>query len=520
MKAFVNGNVYLSFSPVRKGEAFLVANGRVLKTGSSGGIKELAERLGAELIDLEGKTVMPGFIDSHLHMEELGMALLTLDLRGVRSIEELKERLRDYAEKTEGWIIGHGWDQELFREKRWPNRFDLDEVVSDRPVILSRVCLHAAVLNTRAMELTGLLEAEVPGVVRENGKATGVVKEEAFELARERFKESLTVEDYKRFILTAQEHLLSLGVTAVGTMSVEEKVIRALSELEAEGRLKLRVFAYLDPGKRGKEFFEDTSILECLEKLGVRSGFGRRRLRIAGIKVLADGSLGARTAWLSEPYSDAETSGYPNVSREKLEEVASRTDRAGLQMAIHGIGDRAIDMILDVYSLLGLGHRLEHASVIRPDQIKRLSELGVLVSVQPHFVVTDWWAVERVGEERVRWVYPFRSMLKAGIILGFGTDAPVEPADPWETVVAAVLRPGKLGELTPGERLSVEEALKAYTLGSAALLGDEELGALCEGKMADFIVLSQDPLKVEPEKLEEIKVEETWISGERVFRAG
>jgi len=430
------------------------------------------------------------------------------------------------------WILGHGWDQELFEEKRWPTRWDLDEVVSDRPVMLSRVCLHAAVLNTKAIEITGLLNADLPGIVRdERGKPTGVVKEGAFEAARAKFLESLTVEDYERFLLDAMRFAASQGVTAVGFVSCDEKALKALIRLWERGELVIRVRVYLNPGKRrgAGGMYDGREILEALRALGIRRGFGDEMLRINGIKILADGSLGARTAWLSKPYSDdPSTSGYPNIDEETLREIAAEAHEAGLQLAIHGIGDRAIDMILRVYEELGdvgrLRHRVEHASILREDQIEKVAKLGVVASVQPHFVITDWWAKSRVGEERVKWVYPFKSMLRKGVSIGLGTDSPVEPLNPWETVYAAVTRGKYEGvpyyEDTKHECLTLEEALHAYTAGSAyILLEEDEMGSLEVGKLADFVVVDRDPFEAREDELRKIKVLETYIGGKRVFPA-
>ena len=518
-KAFINGNVYVSFRPPVRVEAFLVVNGRVAKTGSTREVLKAAEQLGAEVVDLGGKTVLPGFIDAHMHLDELGEYLGMLDLRGVRSIRELKEKLRKFAEEKEGWIRGHGWDQELFKEKRWPTRHDLDEVVSDRPVLLSRVCLHAAVLNTKALEETGLIDWDSEDVIGdENGEPTGVVKEEAFTHAVRKFNEMISEEEYAKSILRAAEYALSKGVTGVGFVSVGERALRALSRLDAEGKLKVRVKAYLNPG-------ENLETLESLKRLGIKNGFGGKRLKIGGIKVLADGSLGARTAWLSSHYSDAETRGHPNVTKEWLELVAREAHEAGLQMAVHAIGDATLDMVLDVYESLGdikrAGHRIEHASLMRPDQIERAKRLGVRLAIQPHFVITDWWVVERVGTERAKWAYPFRSIAKAGIPFGLSTDSPVEPLDPWETVYAAVTR-GKyenvpLAALTADEALTLEEALHAYTAGSAEVLMEDDLGTLKEGKLADFIVVGEDPFEVNEDRLKGIEVLETYIGGEKVW---
>ncbi|WP_370456636.1 amidohydrolase [Thermococcus sp. MAR1] len=521
-RAFINGNVYVSFRPVKRVEAFLVVGGRVAMLGSTEEILKAAEVLNAEIIDLDGGTVLPAFIDSHMHLDELGEYLNMLDLRGVRSIEELKRKLRDFAKKKDGWLRGHGWDQELFKENRWPTRHDLDEVVSDRPVMLSRVCLHAAVLNTKALEETGLIDWDSEDVLRdENGEPTGIVKEEAFSFAVRKFDERVGEDEYRGYLLRASEYVLSKGITTVGFVSVGERALKVLGYLDAEGQLRLRVKVYLKPE-------ENLDVLEVLKKLGIRRGFGGRRLKIGGIKVLADGSLGARTAWLSSPYNDAETRGYPNVGKEWLEGVAWETHEMGLQLAVHSIGDATMDMVLDVYEALGdverAGHRIEHASLMRPDQIERAKRLGVRLALQPHFVITDWWVLERVGKERSKWVYPFKSISKAGIPFGLSTDSPVEPLDPWETVYAAVTR-GKyegipLADLTPDEALTLEEALHAYTAGSAGVLMEEDLGSLEEGKLADFIIVSDDPFEVDEKELRGIKVLETYIEGERVFKAG
>ncbi len=382
-------------------------------------------------MDLKGRVVMPGFIDAHAHLDSIGINLATLDLRGVSSIEELKSRLKDYVKSVKArWIIGRGWDQELFRERRWPNRFDIDDVVSDRPVLLVRVCGHAAVLNTRAMELTGLLNAVVRDVVRDGGvgNATGVIVERALDRVEELVRDSYTLGDYGEFMMNAMRYAASLGVTTVGFVSVDLKSLQSLIMLERElGRLPIRVRAYLNPSDHGID------VIELLRQLGIRAGFGSQYLRINGIKVIADGSLGARTAWLSKPYNDDPgNSGRPNYGFDELMSIARRSGEAGLQLAIHGIGgDKMVETILDIYSRLGnaqvLRHRIEHVSVLREDLVRRIRELGIALAVQPHFVITDWWVVNRVGADRARYVYPFKTLIDNGVMLGFSTDAPVEP---------------------------------------------------------------------------------------------
>lgn len=519
--ALINGKIYLSYDPLKTSESLVIAGGRVVFAGNNSNTLVISELLGCDLIDLEGKVVLPGFVDAHVHLDGIGMYLNTVDLRGVRSIEELKDRIRRSVSNAASWVFGHGWDQELFIEGRWPTRWDLDEVVSDRPVLLTRVCGHAAVLNTRAMEITGLISSGSPHVLRnERGEATGVVKEEALETARKKFRESLTLEDHKKFLEDAIKYVASHGVTTVGFMSVNDVSLRVLEELRSEGKLLVRVRAYLNPG-------EDNEILSILKKLGIRSGFGDDYLKICGIKIFADGSLGARTAWLTEPYNDApNTCGSQLVERKILEKLAYEIHDAGLQLAVHAIGDAAIDLVLQTYSriqdLRKFRHRIEHASVVRPDQVSKIRELGIPLVVQPHFIITDWWVLKRLGESRATWVYPFKTLISSGISLGISTDSPVEPLNPWETVYAAVTRGEyedvELSKHTPHERLSLTEVLHSYTRGSAYTLGEEgNIGTLEIGKFADFIIVDRDPYAVDEKTLREIKVLATYVGGMKVY---
>ena len=242
--AIINGRIYKSFKPKETVSALVSVNGRIIYTGDNDKALKIAEAINADVIDLNGKVVLPGFIDSHVHLDELGIYLNSLDLRGVKSIDDLKRRLRKFADKTKmDWIIGYGWDQELL--KRYPTRWDLDEVVDDRPILLSRFCLHAGVLNTKDMEICYLLDSESPYVMRNEKGATGVVVEDAYTVAVNKFKESLRPEDYEKFIESAVKYVLSHGITAVGFVSCNGKSFRALEMLRAKGKLKLRVFVYL-----------------------------------------------------------------------------------------------------------------------------------------------------------------------------------------------------------------------------------------------------------------------------------
>ncbi|MFA4646822.1 amidohydrolase [Pyrococcus kukulkanii] len=475
MRALVNGVIYVSFNPVKRVSGLVIANDRVVFAGEGEVARKIAEMADGEVVDLKGKFVMPAFFDSHLHLDELGMSLEMVDLRGVKSIEELVNKLRSSKAKI---IFGFGWDQDELG--RWPTRDDLDGI--DRPVFIYRKCFHVAVANSKMLELLNLKPSE------DFDESTGLIKEKALEEARKVINEKvLSVDDYAHYILRAQDHLLNLGVHSVDFMSVNEKALKALFELERERKLRLNVFAYLNP-----------ELLDKLESLGLGK-FEGRRLVIAGVKLFTDGSLGARTALLSEPYSDdPSTSGQLVADKNYLVSVIERAKSLGLDVAIHAIGDKALDVALDAFEETEFAGRIEHASVVRDDQLERIKDLGIRLSVQPHFIISDWWVVERVGEERAKWVYRFKTLSKYAE-LGFSTDAPIEPADPWLTVDAAVNRGKskvKLYELTKGEALSMDEALHFYTYGSASVSLARDIGKLEPGFKAEYIVLDRDPLKL------------------------
>lgn len=521
--AVVNGRIYVSFNPLRVVDGLLALNGKVVYIGSSNFVKEIAGKLNVPLLNLAGRVVLPGFVDSHLHIDSLGLSLVTLDLRGVRSIGELKKKLKEYAMQAKtAWILGHGWDHEVFEEKRWPTRWDIDEVVPDKPVLLTRICLHAGVVNTAAIKETNLLKQPLAGVVRnEKGEVTGVLLEDALKYVREHVKREMKIEEIVELVKTAQYHLLSNGVTTAGVTGCGFKTLRAMFELWRRRELRVRFRVYVYP------WDSEASLLELLLKLGVRTGFGDEYFRILGVKMFMDGSLGARTAWLSSPYSDdPSTSGYPVTQVDELARTARLVDEHGLQLAVHAIGDKAVETVLTIFRELRnyrlLRHRVEHASLVREDLLQYISELKPPIVVQPRFIISDWWALRRLGESRVKWLYCFKTLLERDANIAFSTDAPVEPVNPWETIYAAVTR-GKYEavpfyEHTKQESLSVQDALHAYTAGSAyALHGEHELGTLEPGKLADFVVVDKDPLSVNPLELRSIRVLEVYVGGERAW---
>jgi len=513
--ALVNCTVY---SPREKYEGVAICFNRVVKVGSENEVRRVARALGLKIYDLKGAVVLPGFIDSHMHLAGLGfsLSLVELDLRNVYSIAELKAIVaKEASRKPRGhWIIGRGWDQEKFAERRYPSRWDLDEVAPHHPVFLKRICGHVAVVNSLALKLAGITR-DTPDPLGgkidrdDRGEPTGIIRESALRPIYSIIEQEN--EDYENAVLRAAFQLVSQGVTCVGAVSCDIEELKALFRLAKKDVLPLRVRTYL----RYSSFAEVKDVLPV--------DFSLKNVSIAGVKILLDGSLGARTAFLREPYSDDQsTRGVPVVKPEELKEMLKTVSRYGWQPAVHAIGDAALELYLKI--LKEIGHvnrpRVEHASVTPPDLLEEMRELDVVPVVQPHFVISDFWIIDRLGE-RAKYVYLFKTMIKKGLKVAFSTDAPVEPSDPLETIHAAVTRGEglvKLFEITPGEKLSIREALEAYTIGSSLACRLENMcGTIREGSLADIVVLNRDPYKVNLSELKNIRVLATIVDGRVVY---
>ncbi|RLF23561.1 MAG: amidohydrolase [Thermoprotei archaeon] len=495
-------------------EALVSDDGRVVFLGSSD--EALAYRdKDTKVIDLRGYYVLPGLIDAHLHLAGLGFSLDWINLRGVRSIEEMKARIRQESQDKE-LILCRGWDQELFAERRFPTRHDLDEAMKDKPVIAFRICGHLAVLNTKALELIGLrriLEGPYKEYFErdEKGNLNGIVKEKGLSLVHEAIRgdEEYYLSAIRRACIEAAKH----GITMVHAMSCTLEELKAIVTLRSRGELPIRVRAYLS--------YDVFKTIENIERLRAMND---DMFKVCGIKVIADGSLGARTAYLSEPYHDEpSTRGELLISKEELGEIMDRALDTNMQVAIHAIGDGAVEMVLEVFEdrkeeVTRLRHRIEHASVLNEDVVELLRTVKPVVVVQPHFIISDWWIVRRLGQRRARLAYPFKTLMRHCVV-AFSSDAPVEPVNPWVSIEAAVTRGMdigiELGKLTAHERLSLEEALRCYTTGSSYACSEERrAGVLREGGYADFVVVDKNPLNTS-----KVKVLATFVNGNKVYEA-
>lgn len=464
----------------------------------------------AARVDLEGRVAIPGPVDAHCHLVSYGMQRIReADLRGVASLEELGERLRSHAHAAgiragDGrWLLGRGFEQDRLREQRWPTRADLDALFPEIPVKITRVCGHALVANTPALRIAGLSPED-----RLEGFPEGVLTEEAMAPIYRALPEP-TRDEWRRAALHACEEAARVGFVGVHSLMAHEREVRALIELAAEGPLPVRVVMQLP-----------YSMLEHARGVGLRTGFGGDYLTVGAVKLFSDGSLGARTAALEAPYADDPTTAgeliYPP------DELASRVQNvydAGFQVCIHAIGDRAMEVTLDAIGraellrserglLRDFPPRIEHASLVNDRIVRRMQELGVAAAIQPQFAWSDYWAPERLGEERARGCYAFRTLWEAGIPLAGSTDCPVELMDAMAAIGDAVHRP----DWSPQESLPLEDTLEIFSDGSYQLLGRRN-GRFKIGDWADFTVLEQDPRAVPASEIRKIPVAWSVVGG-------
>ncbi len=523
-----HGKIWTGNTAQPTAEAVACAAHRIVAAGSA---DEIAKWAGprTRTVELGGRLVLPGFNDAHVHFFSGGSNLASVQLRDAKSEAEFRERIRAFAQKLPAgrWILGGDWDHESWSPARLPTHQLIDGAAGDHPVWVNRLDGHMALANAIALQRAGITRntPDPPGgtIVRDaSGEPTGVLKDAAM-AAVERVIPDPTDAELEEAIHAAMRYAAENGVTSVQDMSGSPDVLRAYQRLLARGELTVRISAHqpLATWKRQAE-------------IGVLAGFGGAFLHIGALKGFADGSLGSTTALFFEPYLDApNTSGLANdemIPESKMAQHIREADRAGLQIAVHAIGDKANHLILNMFEEAENANgprdrrfRIEHAQHLRPDDIPRFARLHVIASMQPYHAIDDGrWAEHRIGPERARTTYAFRSLLDSGAVLAFGSDWPVAPMAAIMGIYGAVTRrtlDGKHpGGWVPEQKITVAEAVRAYTWGSAYASFEENLkGTIEPGKLADLVVLSRDIFRIDPVEIEKVRVEMTVFDGRVVF---
>jgi predicted amidohydrolase YtcJ len=521
---YLNARVWTGVPDMASAEAFATRGEHIVAVGSR---SEVSALRGAQtqVVDLGNAFVSPGFIDNHVHFLTGGLALAQVDLRDARSRQEFTARIAAAARERPGrWITEGNWDHETWGGEL-PTRAWIDEATGSTPVFVSRLDGHMALANGEALRRAGI-SAQTPDppggeIVRDaKGEPTGILKDAALDLVMNVIPPPSDAE-LDAALARATAYALSRGVTQVHDMGMGDwRSLQTYERARDRNALKLRIYAFL--------------ALADHERLAVRvreQGKGSDWLRWGALKGFVDGSLGSTTAWFHAPYSDApKTSGLTVVNPEELKKQVQAADRANLHIAVHAIGDRANDWLLDVYAGLPAQDRdrrlrIEHAQHLTPEAIRKFASLNVIASMQPYHTIDDGrWAAKRIGAERLRGAYAFRSLLEAGAKLTFGSDWPVAPMDPLLGIYAAVTRrtldDANPDGWIPAEKITVEQALRAYTVTNAyAGLQEQSIGVIAPGRLADFVVLSGSPFEVAANDIPKIRVLRTVVGGREQYKA-
>lgn len=503
--------------------AIAVAHGTIVAVGSDANI---LRRKGPQtkLVDLNGAFVMPGFNDAHTHIAGAGQQKLTIDLDGTKSLAEMQQRIGAFAANARpgSWLRGGGWDHTKWPSKTLPTRQDIDAVTQGHPAVLERTDGHILVANSAALAAAGITRdtPDPPGGKIDHsadGTPTGIVREGPATSLIFKIIPPLTPEERRKALTLAIGDALAHGVTSVQDLSSWNDFL-ALEDLEKAGQLHLRV----------TEWLAFDTPLDTLKQERAAHPADDPLLRTGMLKGFMDGSLGSRTAALAAPYADDPgNSGIPRYDQAKLDAMAKERADAGFQLGFHAIGDRANHMALEAFAAADATpekrYRIEHAQVLLPADFDSYVKLGIIASMQPSHLLTDMnWAADRLGRDRAKYSYAWRSMLDHHIPLAFGTDYPVESVNPFRGLYAAITRQNEAGTKTyqPQEKLTLNEAIYAYTQGSAfAEFREKQLGRIEPGFLADFVVLDRDITTATPQQLLHTHVQQTVVNGETVYTA-
>jgi predicted amidohydrolase YtcJ len=541
---YIHANIYTglvgdpSFHQMQRAEAMAVRGDRLIAVGSEAEVLPLKVPQ-TKVIDLHGQFVMPGFNDAHMHLTEAGRKKLTVDLTGTRSLQEFQDRIRNSLKSTapHKWIIGSGWDETLWPGSHLPTRSDIDAVIKDHPVFLVRIDGHVAVANTTALKSAGVTPAtknpQGGEIARDaGGEANGILRETAQSVVASLIP-APTPEKHRQAIEAALQDIARSGVTSAqdfsgGDGESSRANFKILEQIEREGKLTVRISEWLpfnEPVESLKQMRDSHSQTDPMLHTGM-------------LKAFMDGSLGSHTSAMLAPFADdPKNSGLPQYGQSKLNEMAKERVEAGFQLGFHAIGDKAVEMALDAFAEAekaahasgakapdGSEHfrlRVEHAQVTNPEQVERFRELNVIASMQPSHLLTDMhWAMSRLGPQRAAHSYAWAEFESHGVKLAFGTDYPVEPVAPFRGLYAAVTRKSEDGKMEyfPEQKLKIQQALAAYTTGSAyAEFAEKQKGTLAAGMLADFVVLDRDLTAIPPEQILGTRVLRTVVGGRTVY---
>ncbi len=521
-----NANIRTMDAKRPMARAMAVAGSKIIAIGTDAEIKRYIGP-STKKVDAGGRLIIPGFNDAHVHFLETGMQLSSVELRDAKTPQEFVDRIKNFAAKLPKgrWILGGKWDHENWSPNNLPTAAMIDAATPDNPVFIDRLDGHMGLANSLAMQLAGVNidTKDVDGgeIVRDvNGNPTGVLKDAAMSYINKVIP-APSWDERMEAALAATEHAASLGITSVTDISAGTD-IGVYQELLRRGTLKTRIYGC-----------SPISDYKRWERTGVRFAFGGPWLRAGCLKGYSDGSLGSTTAWFFQAYLDAPNSvGLASDEIPMMPELVLNADKAGLQINIHAIGDRANATVLDIFAKTAAANgdrdrrsRIEHAQHLRVEDIKRFGGQKVIASMQPFHVIDDGrWAWKRLDEPRLKGTYAFRTLLDSGAVLAFGSDSPVAPLNPIFGVYGSVTR-RTLDDKNPNgwipeQKISVEETIRAFTWGSAyAEFQDHIKGTLTEGKLADFVVLSDDIFTIDPQDIWNVKVRMTFVDGKLVYEA-
>ncbi|WP_461204810.1 amidohydrolase [Clostridium sp. DL1XJH146] len=534
----INGKIITMDINNPKVEAVGIKNGKFSKVGTTEQLLPL-KTPNTRIIDLNGKMLVPGFNDSHMHLINYGYSLQMVDLKEAKSLEDLITLTKEFISKSkltnEQWINGRGWNQDHFSKKDFPTRYDLDNISTEYPICLTRACGHILVVNSKALELSNINKTtlQIEGGkfdVDEQGNPTGIFREKSTNLIYSKIP-SPTKEEIKEIIVNASNHALKQGITSIQTDDFEslpgitfDEIINAYTELKENKELPVRIYEQC--------LLPHITKLNKFIDLGYKTGDGDEFFKIGPLKLLGDGSLGARTAYLTEPYNDdPSTRGISIFTQEELDQLIIKAHNSNLQIAVHCIGDKIMYMVFDSFKKAqkqnpkkDARHGIVHCQITDKTLLNKFKEQNVHAYIQPIFLDYDLHIVEdRIGKEKTKTSYNWKELFNKNISISFGSDCPVEPFDVLPGIYCAVTRKDlkgypKSGWL-PDQKLTIDQALFGFTLGGAFASFEENIkGSIEIGKLADMVVLSEDIYSISPDKIKDVLVEMTFVEGNLVYK--